>query len=192
MDANVKLQPDGELRANRIRRSLTKEIYMDTQGRAEYGQKFSHPANHNANDSGKMIALQRTVLPLPPPPGEEARFEMEVYARFMRHLRHVPNSRMDIKILSALQFTADMMDIGDALIAKTLVDLGLRAPRRAFPLTFLDFSDKALARAAWDGNAPPAAVMALRDHWDRIGEDRFAHTERSHYAIYNESYYTAV
>jgi len=129
-------------------------------------------------------------LPLPPAITNDSRFEMEVYARFMRHLRHVPNSRMEIKILSAIQFTADIMDHGDALIAKTLVDLGLRAPRKAFPVTFLDFADKCVQRRDWVGSSiPPASVVALREHWDHIGENRFASSGRSHYAVYNENLY---
>lgn len=113
----------------------------------------------------------RIALPLPPTLSEDDRFEMEIYARFMRHLRHVPGTRMDIKILSAIQFTADMMDHGDALVAKILVDLGLRAPRRAFPVAYLDFVDKALYRAAVTHGTPGETITALREHWDHIGED---------------------
>ena len=134
---------------------------------------------------------ERVVLPLPPQLGDESRFEMEVYARFMRHLRSVPNSRLEIKILSAIQFTADMMDNSDALIAKTLADLGLRAPRKAFPVSFLDFADRALMRTSWEAGSPPACVMKLRHHWDRIGEDRFAHTQGGRYAVYNETVYAS-
>lgn len=116
---------------------------------------------------------ERTVLPLPPSMGEEDRFEMEIYARFMRHLRHVPNSRMDIKVLSSIQFTADMLDTSDALVAKTLADLGLRAPRAAFPVSFLDYADNCFRRAVWDGgmDVPQASLVALKRHWDRIGEE---------------------
>ncbi|MFN3827934.1 MAG: hypothetical protein ACK4NR_09970 [Micavibrio sp.] len=129
-------------------------------------------------------------LPLPPSMAEDMRFEMEVYARFMRHLRHVPNSRMEIKILSAIQFTADIMDHGDALVAKTLVDLGLRAPRKAFPVSFLDFVDKCVQRRDWSGGSvPPASVLALKEHWDHIGENRFATAARAHYAVFNENMY---
>src|SRR5690606_29181979 len=51
--------------------------------------------------------------------------ETEIFARFMRHMRNVPNSRTEIKVLSSIQFTADMMDMSDALVAKILVDMGL-------------------------------------------------------------------
>ena len=113
------------------------------------------------------------ILPIPPQ-NKEARSEMEIYARFMRHLRMVPNSRMEIKILSAIQFTADMIDIGDALVAKTLVDFGLRAPRKAFPVAYLEFVDRSFLRAGWDVGGPSAAAAELKAHWDKIGEDKFA------------------
>lgn len=131
--------------------------------------------------------MERVILPLPPQNAQELKFEMDVYARFMRHLRHVPNSRMEIKVLSAIQFTADMMDVGDALVAKTLADLGLRAPRKAFPLSFLDFSDKALLRVNWDGGSPPSCVVKLREFWDKIGEDRFAHVMAGRFAAMDDA-----
>ncbi len=137
------------------------------------------------------------ILPMPPAltdlaAGQDTRFEMEIYARFMRHLRDVPNSRAEIKILASIQFTADMMDIGEELVAKILVDLGLRAPRRAFPCGFLDFFDKCMLRRSWglqdvngDLSGPPAAVLALKDHWDVIGEARFGSLPIQ-YAVFNE------
>lgn len=116
----------------------------------------------------------RSALPLPPPSTEERKDDMAIYARFMRHLRHVPNSRVEIKILSAIQFTADMMDLSDAHVAKVLVDLGLRAPRVAFPADFLSFIDQALMRSPLDIGGPNAQMVELRDFWNSIGEDKFA------------------
>ncbi|MEZ5813208.1 MAG: hypothetical protein R3E13_00535 [Alphaproteobacteria bacterium] len=117
-------------------------------------------------------------LPLPPEICEGA--EMEIYTRFMRHLRCVPNSRMAIKVLSAIQFTADMVDYSDAHVAKLLVELGLRAPRMAFPADFLRFADQALMRSGWDVGAPGAALYELRDYWNAHGEDRFAGFKRDY------------
>lgn len=128
-------------------------------------------------------------LPLPPINSEELKFEMEIYARFMRHLRHVPSNRPEIKILSSIQFTADMMDIGDALVAKTLVDLGLRAPRKAFPLAFIDFVDKSLQRTSWEFGAPVTSVVVLQQFWKNIGESQVsAHAARD-YAVSREGVY---
>jgi hypothetical protein len=146
--------------------------------------------NDRRTFSPTLAQSQRVTLPLPPTAAGDTSFEMEVYARFMRHLRQVPNSRMEIKILSSIQFTADMLDVGDALVAKTLTDLGLRAPRKAFPVSFLDFADRAMQRRSWDtGAGVPQSVIAIKEHWDIIGEDRFAATARDQYAIYNEAIY---
>ncbi|MDB5492405.1 MAG: hypothetical protein JWO78_2254 [Micavibrio sp.] len=147
----------------------------------------------------ETLTTETIILPLPPGPelrgGHDGRFEMEIYARFMRHLRSVPNSRMEIKILAAIQFTADMLDTSEALIAKTLVDLGLLAPRRAFPGSFLDFCDNMLLRAAAtkfsdDHSTPPQAVSVLKGHWDLIGENRFGPLP-VHYAIFNDGQYVS-
>lgn len=113
------------------------------------------------------------ILPIPPL-CSTADAEREIYARFMRHLRNVPHGTMPIKILSAIQFTADMMDIGDSLVAKTLVSCGLRAPRQAFSSDYLDFIDRALMRSGWDVGGPSASMAALKAHWEKIGEDQFA------------------
>jgi len=124
---------------------------------------------HTRND-------ERIALPLPPcgAEGSACREEMAIYARFMRHLRHVPNGRLEIKILSAIQFAADMLGYSDARIAKLLVDCGLRAPRIAFPADFLEFADQALMRSGWQVGGPGTALLALKAHWDAIGEDKFA------------------
>lgn len=155
----------------------------------DIANSFSHSVPH------KTHIKERVILPMPPAladlgAGQDTRFEMEIYARFMRHLRDVPNSRMEIKILSAIQFTADMLDIADALVAKTLVDLGLRAPRKAFPGAFLEFCDRCIMRKTWDGNgvagALPQTVMMLKDHWKATDEERFGPLP-VHYAMFNES-----
>lgn len=135
--------------------------------KAEYEIQNNSAFYRHTQGAGESAQV---ILPLPPTRADEQKFEMEVYARFMRHLRHVPGSRMDIRILAAIQFTADMMDHGDALVAKILVDQGLRAPRRAFPVAFLEFVDKAMHRFTKEMDAPQPAAMALTEHWAFIGE----------------------
>lgn len=127
-----------------------------------------------SNDN--IVTESKVLLPLPPK--GEAPSEMEIYARFMRHLRNVPNSRTEIKVLSAIQFTADMLDIGDALVAKTLVDCGLRAPRQSFPADYLEFIDNCLMRTGWEVGGPSASTIELKEFWDKIGEDKFASVRR--------------
>ncbi len=117
----------------------------------------------------------KSILPLPPKSNDsQSKVDMEIYARFMRHLRMVPNSQMEIKILSAIQFTADMLDIGDALVAKTLVDCGLRASRKAFPSDYLEFVDRSLLRTGWHVGGPTSGAVDLKEFWDTIGADKFA------------------
>ena len=119
--------------------------------------------------------FEGTNITLPFPPSDmTAAYEMEVYARFMRHLRVVPTSRPEIRILAAMQFAADMMDIQDADIASVLVALGLRAPRLAFPETYLEFADNALMRDAHEIGSADSHLRDLQSHWHKIGEDRFA------------------
>lgn len=129
----------------------------------------------------------KTVTRLPLPPAIEESAEMDVYARFMRYLRHVPNSRTEIKVLSAIQFTADMLDLSDAHVAKTLVEHGLRAPRMAFPAEFLSFADQALMRSGWEVGGPSQAMLRLRDFWSELGEDKFAAFKRSYPLLEEEA-----
>lgn len=117
------------------------------------------------------------MLPLPPL-GAGMEFEMEVYVRFMRHLRQVPTTRQDIGILTAIQFAADMLDLPDEQIAKLLVDLGLRAPRMAFPESYLEFVDKISMREIHDCGYSNLALRDLRHHWQAIREDQFASFRR--------------
>lgn len=123
-----------------------------------------------ANDN---LVTERIILPVPELDKVQPH-EMEIYARFMRHLRCVANSRMEIKILTAIQFTSDMLDISDSETAKTLIDLGLRAPRLAFPADYLDHADAALMRDDWEIGSANAALKDLRNHWSYIGEDKLA------------------
>ncbi len=120
-----------------------------------------------------LTSESKIILPILPASAATSE-EINIYARFMRHIRHVPISRIEIKILAAIQFTADILDYSDAHIAKVLVDLGLCAPRMAFPADFLRFADRSLMRQGWDVGGPNAALLELKAHWDGIGEDKFA------------------
>ena len=146
-------------------------------------------ANDNKNATSSTVAssalpTDAVLLPVPPADTKDA-MELEIYARFMRHVRLVPNSRMEIKILSAIQFTADMMDLNDAIVAKTLADMGLRAPRKAFPESYLEHVDRSLMRSGWDVGGPCGSSIEMKHHWDKTGEDRFAAFRRE-YSLVNE------
>ncbi|MAM33709.1 MAG: hypothetical protein CMH28_01400 [Micavibrio sp.] len=122
----------------------------------------------------------RIVLPLPPE-DISLQLEMDIYARFMRHLRMIPHSRAEVKILTAIQFVSDMTACSEAHVTKVLVDLGLRAPRFALPAEYLDFADSAIIRSDHDFGAATNSLKDLDTHWTRIGEERYsaARTEYS-------------
>jgi len=134
----------------------------------------------------KTVFQSNDNFSLPLPPEKERSQEMAVYARFMKHLRCVPTSRTEIKILSAIQFTADMEDLHDAHVSKILVELGLRAPRLAFPQDFLKYADSAVRREEWEVGSASPALRALHRDWSRGGED-ISRGERNIYAFLEET-----
>lgn len=115
-----------------------------------------------SNDNKKLTL---PIMPTDP-------VNIDIYVRFMRHLRMVPNEQMEIKILCAIQFTADMLDMSDSLVAKYLVDWGLRAPRKSYPMAYLDYVDKALMRHGCSIGGPNQATLHLKQYWDLIDQDQ--------------------
>ena len=140
-----------------------------------------------ANDN---INNHKVILPVPVM-HTTSNEEMEIYARFMRHLRYVPNSRMEIKVLSSIQYVADMMRLSDSDVTRVLIDMGLRAPRAALPDDYIDHIDSALMREEWEAGSANTAIQSLRDHWITIGEDRLAGFRR-YYPTLSEDLFTRV
>ena len=112
---------------------------------------------------------------------EAGDMQHEIYAVFMKCLRQVQNSRSIVKVLAAIQNTADYLGLSDAYVTKILVDLGLRAPRRAFPKEFLDFTDRKHVQI--DTAGQDAALSSLFDHWRAHGESRFTAFYHADYAL---------
>lgn len=127
------------------------------------------------------------VLPQAPQSAHD-QVEYEVYRRFIGHMRHVPVSRVEIKILSAIQFTADMMDLSDAHVSKMLVELGLRAPRLAFPMEFLDYADAALMRQGWGVGAPSQNLLALQALWFSMQKERGGSSFRHVHSVLEDEF----
>jgi hypothetical protein len=66
-----------------------------------------------------------------------------------------------------------MLDLSDAHVAKILVDLGLRAPRLAFPCQFLEYADAALMRLGWRIGGPNLELLELRQYWLRYHREGY-------------------
>ncbi len=137
------------------------------------------PKNYKTKDHHEPDAFDNVFLPLPPLDDAD-HLDLEIYARFMRHFRLIPSAKIEIKILSAIQFTADMVDITDALVSKTLADMGLRAPRKAFPETYLEHVDRTVAMSGWEAGGPTASSIDMKRFWDDIGEDVFTGYSKEH------------
>ena len=131
-----------------------------------------------ANDRNNKIVM--------PSFGDAQQADKEIYHCFIGHMRAVPTSRAEIKVLSAIQFTADTLNLSDAHVSKTLVDMGLRAPRLSFPIEFLDYADGALMRCGWDVGAPSTGLIALRDYWFGLGEGLQASSFRHIHSVIRE------
>lgn len=94
--------------------------------------------------------------------------EIDIYLRFMGHYRNTPASRMETKILTSIQFASSIMGQSGAYVAKALVEMGLRAPREAFPVGFLDYFDRAVERSSLAFGGPSPALLELLDEWNGL------------------------
>ena len=162
---------------------------------------LSHYINNNSSRQNKLQGLEhimadkmrrtirqkdtRIILPLPPEHKDE-KFEMEIYATFMRYLRVQTNQRYDFKIYGAIESTALFLRYETDIIAKTLVDLGLRAGPSAFPASFLSFCGKAIRNLGKNIKYCPQSILSLYRHWDHIADSsacvdqnkQFQHAQR--------------
>ena len=113
---------------------------------------------------------ERIIWPMPPAPDRIRPSEIDLYVRFMRHVRAAIITRPEMRVLSALQFVADVTGLEDSEVALQLVEMGLRAPRAAFPASFLAALDPIGHQAVFGGGAIGAGVADLLAHWKLIGE----------------------
>lgn len=86
-------------------------------------------------------AMSHVRLPLPPGVFSPTwAVDMDVYVRFMRAMRGSIITKPEQKLLVAITTAATQManEIDESDVALTLVELGLRAPRGAFPASFVN------------------------------------------------------
>lgn len=113
----------------------------------------------------KMIPLY--TMPVPPSADHP---DHAYYQAFVHVMNRLPRTMtIGAKLAEAIEHTADFMQTSPAHVARLLVDYGLRAPRQAFPASFLDFVDRtpeprhAVERAALDSD-----VVELKDFWSTL------------------------
>ncbi len=113
--------------------------------------------------------MPRVRLPLPPGVFSPSwAVDMDVYVRFMRAVRQSVITKPEQKILVAITTVATQMarELDEADVALTLVQLGLRAPRGAFPAMFTSRALDAHMRFVRRGGAfDPGLQDLLAAHW---------------------------
>ena len=107
------------------------------------------------------------IMPLPP---EDGKFAHECYMTFMHHMNRAAGPGLDQRILSAISYTAKATDNSTAHISQLLVEMGLRAPKAAFPGDFISHITERLGRDAWMLGAPTANQMDLARIWQKTPE----------------------
>lgn len=92
--------------------------------------------------------------------------EIDIFVHFTGHYRNTPQIEEQYKILNAIQYVAVLMDHSDEYISRQLVEMGLRAPRDAFPIDFLSYFDRVIERKGQHIGGPSDAMLELLDQWN--------------------------
>lgn len=105
---------------------------------------------------------------MPVPPGDNSS-DFVYHQAFIHAMNRIQNASIATKLRQAIEETADATQTSPAHIARLLVDYGLRAPRHAFPDSFLDYIDSrpepklSVLRAAEDLD-----VTELKNFWQAL------------------------
>lgn len=105
---------------------------------------------------------------MPVPPADSSP-DFVYHQAFVHEMNRVENSSIALKLRQAIINTADRTKTSPAHVARLLVDYGLRAPRHAFPDSFVDFVDSrpepklSVLRAAQDLD-----VLELKNFWQAL------------------------
>ena len=119
-----------------------------------------------------------TPVILPCLPENTGTTERDIYMAFIRAFREGPQRRMEVRLLTAIHRAADETDNSDAYVSRVLVDMGLMAPRLAYPADFLDHVDATIVRDR-PLRTIPASYVALTQHWAAIGEELYCFKVKS-------------
>ena len=92
--------------------------------------------------------------------------DREMVAIFLHYFRDNPIHDMDRKIYNAIEKAAKLTGYDSALVAKILVECGLRSSRRGLPQTFLDYVDVQVMRFRACG-----LCAELHNFWQEAEED---------------------
>lgn len=101
--------------------------------------------------------------------------EYEVINIFLIRFRDLNDCRDDVRVLKSIYKTADLTACSDGLVAKILIDHGLRAPRQSLPQEFLDHIDGlALRKTSLMSMKLKESYRDLKDFWINQGGNPFS------------------
>jgi len=113
-------------------------------------------------------AFMQPIYTMPVPPTDSSP-DMPYYQAFVHAMNRTQAANIAEKLRLAITATADTTRTSPAHIARMLVDYGLRAPRAAFPDSFVDYVE---SRPAPKSFVPVTAVdtdvIALKDFWQTL------------------------
>jgi len=108
------------------------------------------------------------IYTMPVPPVDSSP-DMPYYQAFVHAMNRTKAPSIAEKLRTAIALTAELTQTSPAHIARLLVDYGLRAPRNAFPDSFVDYVE---SRPAPKSFVPVTAVdtdvIALKDFWQTL------------------------
>lgn len=113
----------------------------------------------------KKIMTMRPLYTMPLPPHESSP-DYPYYQAFLHSMNRSEGVSIADKIAQAIDMTADFTQTSSAHIARLLVDYGLRAPRNAFPPSFVQFIETPQrAKPAYAQSGFEQDASELKDFW---------------------------
>jgi len=101
--------------------------------------------------------------------------DRDIIQIFMQSFRIQNHSRGEVRVFQSIAETSDVTGFSDGVVAKTLVDHGLRASRNAFPIEFINHVDRgSLSSTSQLTNYFKTSYRDLKDFWCDSGESPFA------------------
>ena len=101
--------------------------------------------------------------------------DREIIQMFLQRYRDINFMRSEVKVFNAIEKTADLSGNSDGVIAKILVDNGLRASRRSLPQDFLDHIDNLTLRMSAETYAiSHQPFEELIEFWLEEGGDEYS------------------
>lgn len=102
--------------------------------------------------------------------------EREIVQIFLQRFRDIPFPRDEMRVMQAIEKTANLTGYSDGVIAKILVDSGLRSSRISFPQEFLSHIDLLYLKKGRRNLSRKLkqSYADLKDFWQRSEENKFS------------------